>query len=81
MSISSASELRSSLINPAVSDTIDREGDKRRWPEGWGWRLFEGGDYFKFFRLRVAVIRLKRSIEGRGTASNRDKVWKNAAAS
>ena len=27
-------------------------------------RLFEGGDYFKYFRQRGAIIRGKRLIEG-----------------
>ena len=34
---------------------------------GWGggWLLFEGGDYFKYFHQRGAIIRGRRLIEGR----------------
>ena len=63
MAISSATELESSLISFAGSDsTLTRQGvDKRkgRRPEGWG----GGGDYsreeiiLKNFRLRGAIIR------------------------
>ena len=31
---------------------------------GGGGRLFEGGDYFKYFRQRGAIIRGRRLIEG-----------------
>ena len=31
----------------------------------WGARLFEGGDYFKYFRQRGAIIRGRRLIEWR----------------
>ena len=54
MAISSATELESSLISFAGSDsTLTRQGvDKRkgRRPEGWGGgRLFKGRDYFEKF--------------------------------
>ena len=62
MSITSVSELDSwlelSLISFSGSDSTLtwQGGDKRnrRRQEGWGggWRLFEGGDYFKYFRLK-----------------------------
>ena len=32
---------------------------------GGGGRLFEGGDYFKYFGQRGAIIRGRRLIEGR----------------
>ena len=32
---------------------------------GGGRRLFEGGDYFKYFGQRGAIIRGRRLIEGR----------------
>ena len=32
---------------------------------GGGGQLFEGGDYFKYFGQRGAIIRGRRSIEGR----------------
>ena len=28
------------------------------------WRLFKGGDYFKYFRQRGAIIRGRRLIKG-----------------
>ena len=70
MSISSASEPELLLISLAgsVSTSTGQEGYKikRRWREGWEWgRLFEGGDYFKYFRLREAIIRGTRLIKGR----------------
>ena len=63
MAISSATELESSLISFAGSDsTLTRQGvDKRkgRRPEGWGGggRLFKGRDYFEKFPSKGAIIR------------------------
>ena len=52
MSISLALEHKLSLINSAGSDcTSSRQA---RWVGG-GRRLFEGGDYFKYFRLRDTI--------------------------
>ena len=73
MSITSVSELELSLISFSGSDSTLtwQEGDKRnrRRQEGWGggggWRLFEGGDFFKYFRLKEAIIQGRRLIEGR----------------
>ena len=46
---------------------LDREGIKERegGKRGGGGRLSEGGDYFQYFRLRGAIIRGRRLIEGR----------------
>ena len=53
MSISLALEHKLSLINSAGSDcTSSRQA---RWVGGGGGRLFEGGDYFKYFRLRDTI--------------------------
>ena len=42
------------------------DNGKRRWGEGRGERrLFEGGDYFKYFHQRGAIIRGTRLIEVR----------------
>ena len=70
MSITSVSELELSLISFSGSDSTLtwQGGDKRnrRRQEGWGgWRLFEEGDYFKYFCLKGAIIRGRRLIEGR----------------
>ena len=69
MSITSVSELELSLIRFSGSDSTLtwQGGDKRnrRRQEGWGWRLFEGGDFFKYFRLKEAIIQGRRLIEGR----------------
>ena len=72
MSITSVSELELSLISFSGSDSTLtwQEGDKRnrRRQEGWGGgggRLFEGGDFFKYFRLKEAIIQGRRLIEGR----------------
>ena len=72
MSITSVSELELSLISFSGSDSplTWQGGDKRnrRRQEGLGgggWRLFEGGDYFKYFCLKGAIIRGRRLIEGR----------------
>ena len=68
MSISSASELESSLMGCAASDSslTWQGGDKRkrRRREGWG-RLFGGGDNFKYLCLRGAIFRGRRLTEGR----------------
>ena len=68
MSISSASELESSLMGFAGSDSslTWQGGDKRkrRRREGWG-RLFGGGDNFKYLCLRGAIFRGRRLTEGR----------------
>ena len=54
MSISLALEHKLSLINSAGSDcTSSRQA---RWVGGGG-RLFEGGDYFKYFCLRDTINR------------------------
>ena len=55
MSISSASELESSLVSFAGSDSTseEREGGKR----GEGGRLSEGGDYFHYFHRRGDYLR------------------------
>ena len=51
MSISLALEHKLSLINSAGSDcTSSRQA---RWVGGG--RLFEGGDYYKYFRLRDTI--------------------------
>ena len=72
MSITSVSELELSLISFSGSDSTLtwQEGDKRnrRRQEGWGGgggRLFEGGGFFKYFRLKEAIIQGRRLIEGR----------------
>ena len=74
VSRSSASELESfcrSLPHQTDSTSALQGGEKRkrRWREGWGGggRLFERGDYFKYFWLRWegAIIRVRRLIEGR----------------
>ena len=71
MSITSVSELELSLISFSGSDSTLtwQGGDKRnrRRQEGWGggWRLFEGGDFLKYFRLKEAIIQGRRLIEGR----------------
>ena len=71
MSITSVSELELSLISFSGSDSTLtwQEGDKRnrRRQEGWGggWRLFEEGDYFKYFCLKGAIIQGRRLIDGR----------------
>ena len=71
MSITSVSKPELSLISFSGSDSTLtwQGGDKRnrRRQEGWGggWRLFEGGDYFKHFRLKEAIIQGRRLIEGR----------------
>ena len=46
---------------------LDRDGEKGRedGERGGEGRLFERGDYFKFFRKRGAIIRGRGSIEGR----------------
>jgi len=59
-----------SLINFAESQCTStcQGGDnrKKRWGEGQGeGRLFKGGDYFKYFHQRGAIIRGRRLIEGR----------------
>ena len=54
MAISSALELKSSLINSAGSDSTSSQ--QARWVGGGGGQLFEGGDYFKYFRLRDTII-------------------------
>ena len=45
---------------------LDKEGIKKEDGEkgGWGWRLFMGGNYFKYFHLRVKIIRGRQLIEG-----------------
>ena len=45
---------------------LDKEGIKKEDGEkgGCGWRLFKGGNYFKYFHLRVKIIRGRRLIEG-----------------
>ena len=70
MSIISVSELELSLISFSGSDSTltwqGRDKRNRRRQEGWGGgRLFEGGDYFKYFRLKEAIIQGRRLIEGR----------------
>ena len=72
MSITSVSELELSLISFSGSDSplTWQGGNKRnrRRQEGLGgggWRLFEGGDFFKYFRLKEAIIQGRRLIEGR----------------
>ena len=39
--------------------------EKEKMAGGGGGRLFEGGDYFKYFGQRGAIIRGTRLIEGR----------------
>ena len=60
MSISLALEHKLSLINSAGSDCTS---SNRRDGLG-GRRLFEGGDYFKYFRLRDAINRGTAIIQG-----------------
>ena len=45
---------------------LDGEGIKERedGERGSGGRLFEGGDYFKYFRLKGAIIPGRQLIEG-----------------
>ena len=77
MSITSVSELELSLISFSGSDSTLtwQGGDKRnrRRQEGWGgggWRLFEGGDYFKYFRLKEAINRGTTIIRGNTVCSD-----------
>ena len=75
MSISSASEPESSLMNLTGSDFISAFSFRftateipAKWRGGGGGgggRLFEGGDYFKYFGQRGAIIRGRGLIEGR----------------
>ena len=60
MSISLALEHKLSLINSAASDCTS---SNRRDGLGGG-PLFEGGDYFKYFRLRDAINRGTAIIQG-----------------
>ena len=63
VTIYSRRQLELSLISFAGSDsTLTWKGGdkrKRRRQEGWGGggRLFEGGDYFKYFRLNSKLLR------------------------
>ena len=72
MSRTLASEIELSLISVDGSDsTLTWQGvDKRKTKKakvvvaGGGGLLFEGSDYFKYFRLKKAIIRGRRLIEG-----------------
>ena len=68
MQIFSVSELESpwSVLLDQTPLQLDRDGIKERedGERGGGW-LFEGGDYFKYFRLKGAIIPGRRLIEGR----------------
>ena len=72
MSRTLASEIELSLISFDGSDsTLTWQGvDKRKTKKakvvvaGGGGRLLAGSDYFKYFRLKKAIIRGRRLIEG-----------------
>ena len=68
MPISSVSELESpwSVLLDQTPLQLDGEGIKERevGERGGGGRLFEGGDYFKYIRLKGAIIPGRQLSEG-----------------
>ena len=69
MPISSVSGLESpwSVLLDQTPLQLDSEGIKERedGERGSGGRLFEGGDYFKYIRLKGAIIPGRQLIEGK----------------
>ena len=53
---------RCQSFNRHWSILLDQKEDGEK--GGCGWRLFKGGNYFKYFHLRVKIIRGRRLIEG-----------------